>query len=147
MTNVMRTFAVAAAPGAVLDYLKDFGNTVEWHPATRRTTRHDTGPVAVGSTWHHVLKVLGLTTELTYTLAELGPDRLVFVGGNEGATSVGTITVRPVPGGSEVTYHLDLEVHGLAKLVTPVMKIEFEKLGDETASRLTETLNRLASAA
>jgi hypothetical protein len=147
MTIVVRTFAVATAPGAVLDYLTDFGNTVEWDPATRQTTRNDGGPIVVGSSWHNVSKIRGLTTELTYTLAERGPARLVFVGRNEGATSVDTITVRPVPGGSEVTYHVDLEMHGLAKLVTPVMRTEFEKRGDETAARLIETLNRLAAAA
>jgi len=69
------------------------------------------------------------------------------VGRNDGATSIDTITVRPVSGGSEVTYHVDLEVHGLAKLATPVMRIEFEKLGNETAARLTDVLNRLTSAA
>lgn len=35
----------------------------------------------------------------------------------------------------------------VAKLATPVMKIEFEKLGNETAVRLTGILNRLTSAA
>ena len=29
---------------------------------------------------------------------------------------------------------MDLEMHGVAKLATPVMKIEFEKLGNETAA-------------
>jgi hypothetical protein len=147
MTIVVRTFAVAASPGAVLGYLKDFGNAVAWDRATRWTARQDTGPVTVGSSWHHVSKIRGLTTDLTYTLAEISHGRLVFIGRGEGATSVDTITVRPVPGGSEVTYHVDLEMHGLAKLVTPVIRTEFEKRFDETARRLTESLNRLASAA
>jgi carbon monoxide dehydrogenase subunit G len=144
MTIVVRTFAVTAPPAAVLDYLADFGNTREWDPATQSTTRIDSGPIAPGASWHTVSKVLGLTTELTYTLASTESDKLVFVGRNEGATSIDTITVRPVDGGgSEVTYRVDLEVHGLAKLATPVMRIEFEKLGTETAARLTEVLNRV----
>jgi carbon monoxide dehydrogenase subunit G len=147
MTIVSRTFAVSAAPDMVLEYLQDFGNTEEWDPATRRTTRIDTGPIGVGSSWHNASKILGVTAELTYTLATVESDKLVFLGRNEGATATGTITVRPVPGGSEVTYHVDLEMHGLAKLMTPVMKIEFEKLGTETAARLTDVLNRLTRAA
>jgi hypothetical protein len=147
MTIVARTFAVSAAPDTVLGYLRDFGNTEEWDPATQHTTRLDSGPIAAGASWHNQSRILGVTTELTYTLTAVESDKLVFLGRNEGATTIDTITVRPVVGGSEVTYHVDLEMHGLAKLMTPVMKIEFEKLGTETAARLTDVLNRLTSAA
>ena len=145
MTVVVRSFVVSATPAAALGYLRDFGNTVEWDPGTRQTTRTGSGPIVVGTTWHNVSKVLGVTTELTYCLTEVTGDRLVFVGRNEGATSTDTITVRPAPDdGTEVTYHVHLELHGLAKLATPVMKLEFEKLGNEVAARLTEVLNRLS---
>jgi carbon monoxide dehydrogenase subunit G len=147
MTIVVRTFTVTAAPGLVLEYLADFGNTEEWDPATQCTTRHGSGPITVGTSWHHRSKFLGRTTELTYTLTALENDRIVFVGRSEAATSVDTITVHPAGGGSTVTYHVDLEMHGLVKLAAPVMRIEFEKLGTETASRLTSVLNRLEQAA
>jgi carbon monoxide dehydrogenase subunit G len=147
MITIVRMFTVAAPAEAVLGYLKDFGTTEEWDPATRQTTRLGTGPLAVGASWHNTSKVLGVRTDLTYTLEAAGSDRLVFVGRDEGATSTGTITVRPVAGGTEVTYHRELEVHGLAKLASPVMKIEFERLGTETATRLTGILNRLPAAA
>lgn len=144
---VARTFAVCAAPDTVLAYLADFGNTTEWDPATQHTTRIDAGPIRVGARWRNTSKILGVTAELTYTLAATDHDRLVFVGRNEGATSVDTITVRPVPGGCEVAYHVALEVHGLAKLAAPVMRFELERLGTETAARLTDILNRLTEAA
>lgn len=146
MTVVVRTFVVSAAPAAVIGYLTDFGNTNEWDPATQRTTRtgNGNGPIVVGTTWQNVSKVLGVTTELTYCLTVAESDRIVFAGRNEGATSTDTITVRPAAGGgTEVTYHLHVEMHGLAKLAAPLMKIEFEKLGDEVVTRLTGVLNRL----
>lgn len=144
---VARTFTVSAPAPAVLDYFADFGHTEEWDPATRRITRNDAGPIVVGSSWHSESKVLGVSTSLTYTLCAAESDRLVFIGRNEGATSTDTITVRPVEVGAEVTYHVDLEMHGVAKLATPLVKIELEKLGSETVARLTEVLNRLASQA
>ncbi|MEU7908120.1 SRPBCC family protein [Actinoplanes sp. NPDC049118] len=147
MITISRTFTVAAPVEAVLAYLKDFGNTNAWDAATRQTTRTDDGPLAVGASWHNTSRILGVTSELTYTLQAVESDRLVFVGRNDGATSTDTITVRPVAGGSEVTYHVELEMHGVAKLATPVMRIEFERLGDQTAARLTDALNRLTSAA
>jgi carbon monoxide dehydrogenase subunit G len=143
MITISRTFTVSAPAQAVLAYLKDFGNTNEWDRATVRTVRTDSGPLGVGATWHTTSKVLGVQSELTYTLQAVDSDRLVFVGHNEGATSTDTITVRPVADGTEVTYRLELELHGLAKLATPVMRTEVEKLGTETAARLTAVLNGL----
>jgi carbon monoxide dehydrogenase subunit G len=147
MAVLSRTFTVTTAPGAVVDYLKDLGHSREWDPATREATRIGSGPVGVGATWHKVTKVLGVTTQLTYCLAALERDRIFFVGRNEGATSTDTITVRPVPGGSEVTYHVHLELHGLAKLAGPVLRAELEKLANEVTARLTSLLGRLPAAA
>jgi carbon monoxide dehydrogenase subunit G len=142
VTIVVRTFAVAASPAAVLRYLTDFGNI-----RGLAATRHDSGPITVGSSWLHESRILGRTTELTYTVAELGADRVVFVGRNENVTAIEAVTIRPAPCGTEVTYRADLEMHGLAKLATPVMRSEFDKVGDETAARLTAALNDLESAA
>jgi carbon monoxide dehydrogenase subunit G len=139
---VERNFGVGAPAEAVLDYLRDFGNTTEWDPATRRISRVDDGPIKIGSSWHHESKVRGVTTDLTYALCEDQGGRLVFIGRNEGATATATVIVQAVAGGCAVTYHLDLERHGVAKLATPVMKIEYEKLGTETAQRLAEVLGR-----
>jgi carbon monoxide dehydrogenase subunit G len=144
---VARTFVVTAPADVVLDYLRDFGNTQQWDPATRRTTRLGDGPIVVGSSWRHEARVLGVRAELTYTLAAAADDRRGFVGRSEGATSTGTVTVRPVEDGTEVTYHVDLEMHGLAKLATPVLRAEAEKLATETALRLAGVLNRLTSPA
>lgn len=143
MTVVARTLTVRAAPGRVLDHLRDFGNSARWDPAAR-TVRLDEGPIAVGSSWHHHSKIRGVAIELTYALSVAERDRLVFVGRNEGATSTETVTVRTVAGGTEVTYHVDLQIHGLAKLMTPVMRAEFERLGTAIAARLTDVLDRLA---
>ena len=137
---VVRSFGVSAAAEAVLDYLRDFGHTEEWDPATRRTERIDTGPIGIGSSWRHQARVLGVNAELTYTLCQAETDRLVFIGRNEAATATGTFTVVPIPPGSQITYHLDLEMHGVAKLATPMMKAEVEKLGTQTVVRLAEVL-------
>jgi carbon monoxide dehydrogenase subunit G len=147
MISISRTFTVAAPADAVLEYLRDFGNTNEWDPATQQATRIGGGPLTVGASWHHTSKVLGVRTELTYTLQAATGDRLVFTGHSEGATTTGTIAVRPVADGTEVTYQVQLEVHGLAQLATPVLRIELEKLGDATAAQLTSVLNRHAAPA
>ncbi|GAB2460474.1 SRPBCC family protein [Jatrophihabitans fulvus] len=147
MTQVERTFEVTPPPAVVVPYLADFGNATEWDPGTEECTRNDSGPIAVGANWHNVSKIMGLKTELTYTLDTLTDDTIVLVGKNDTATSIDTITVRPSGTGSEITYHVDLEMHGAAKLGTPVMKLVFEKLGGDTEDQMTEVLNKLGASA
>lgn len=143
MTTVSRTFSVAPAPPIVIEYLKDFGHAEEWDPGTQKCTRTDTGPIGEGSTWHNVSKIAGVKAELTYTLRTLTDDTIVLVGTNDSATSTDTITVTPDGAGSSITYRADLEMHGAAKLITPAMKLIFEKLAGDTQKQLTQVLDKL----
>ena len=140
-----RTFDVRPEPAVVVGYLKDFSNAEEWDPGTETCTRTDTGPVAVGSTWHNVSKIAGVSTELDYRLESLSDDTIVFQGHNESATSTDTITVVPNPegSGSRVTYEADIQMKGMAKLADPIMKLVFEKVGNDTEDDMVTVLNRL----
>lgn len=143
MVNVSRTFTVDQPVDAVVAYLADFGNAEEWDPGTQTSTRIDSGPVQVGASWHNVSKILGRETELTYRLERLEPGRVTVVGRNDTATSTDDITVRPSGTGSEIQYESTVELNGLAKLGTPVMKLEMERLGRETEKQLIEALGKL----
>ena len=143
MTTVERTFTVEATPRVVLDYLKDFGHAEEWDPGTESCMREGAGPVEVGTTWHNVSKIAGVSTELTYRLAELREDRVVFEGSNDSARTTDTITVTPAGVGSQVHYRAEIELQGAAKLATPAVKLIFEKIGNDTEKKLTEVLNAL----
>ena len=142
MIVLERTFAVTAGPAVVHDYLTDFAHTPEWDPATQHARRIDAGPLAPGATWHSTGRILGVSVELIWTLINAEPYRLVFGGRNEGATRTDTIRLRPVTGGTEVTYRVDLELHGLAQLVAPVIRCEFEESGTRGAAGLREALDR-----
>lgn len=146
MTTVSRTFDVRTEPAVVVDYLKDFAHAEDWDPGTESCTRTDSGPVAVGSTWHNVSKIAGVSTELDYRLESLTAETIVFKGHNESATSTDTITVFPGPDGtgSRVTYEAVIEMKGAAKLASPIMKLVFEKVGNDTEDDMTAVLNRLA---
>lgn|SRR5690349_16623843 len=143
MPSVSRTFPVRPPPSQIVDYLKDFGNAEEWDPGTRECTRTDSGPIREGAAWHNVSNIFGVTTELTYTLDKLGAGELVFVGKNKSATSTEIINVKPGNTGSVITYRNDLAMHGLATLLSPVMKLAFEKLANDTEKQMTHVLNGL----
>jgi hypothetical protein len=145
MFVVERTFAVTAAPEAVLTYLTDLTHTSQWDRAVEQAARTNPGPIVPGASWHQVRKVFGITAELTYTLITVAPDRLVLHGRNEGATCIDTVWLRPAGTGTEVTYRVELELHGLAKLAMPVLRPEFEKQGSASAAGLADALNELAA--
>ncbi|WNV88143.1 SRPBCC family protein [Umezawaea sp. Da 62-37] len=143
MVNVERTFTVTRPVEVVVDYLKDFGHAEQWDPGTVSCTRVDTGPIGVGSQWHNVSEFKGKETRLAYRLERLEDRRLTFVGDNKTATSTDDITLAPVDGGTEITYHAHIVFHGLAKVADPFLKSEFEMLGDATAKSMTEAIESL----
>lgn len=143
MPTVSRTFTVRTAPGRVVEYLRDFSNAEQWDPGTQSCTRVGEGPIEVGTTWHNVSKIAGVTAKLTYTLRESGNRTLVFVGENDSSTSTDTITVDASGAGSVITYHADLEMKGAAKLLSPAMKLVFEKLANDAEEQMTTVLNGL----
>ena len=91
--EITRTVETRTPVEKVFSYLSDFTTTEEWDPGTESCTRTDSGPVEVGSTWHNVSKIAGVSTELDYTLESLTDDTIVLVGRNDSATSTDTITV------------------------------------------------------
>lgn len=143
MPTVTRTFTVQPDPATVIDYLKDFSHAEEWDPGTVSCTRADSNPVQVGSRFHNVSKIAGVSTELDYRLETLTAGSIVFVGENDSATSTDTITVRPHAGGSEITYEAVIEAKGIGKLAEPLMKLVFERIGTLTEEQMTEVLNAL----
>jgi carbon monoxide dehydrogenase subunit G len=141
--RISRTFSVGATPSDAVAYLADFTNAKEWDPGTQDCARLDSGPVAVGATWRNVSRVLGRQTELTYRLDRLEPDHITLVGTNKSATSTDDITViGSDSGGSVITYTATIDLHGVASLATPLMKIEMERLGTETVKGITTALSR-----
>ena len=144
MVSVSRTFVVDKPVEQVVAYLADFANAEEWDPGTESCVQTSTGPVQVGTTWHNVSKIAGVTTELDYTLESLSPGRIVLVGRNDTATSTDTITVTAVGSQSEVTYDAQLELKGVAKLGAPAVKVVFEHLGNETEKGIQDAVARLS---
>jgi carbon monoxide dehydrogenase subunit G len=144
MITVERTFGVAKPVDVVIDYLKDFAHAEQWDPGTKTCVQETEGPVEVGTRWHNVSELKGHQTELTYELVRLEPGHLTFVGRNDSATSTDDIQVAAGEAGATITYHAEIELHGIAKIAQPFLAGEFEHLGDETRDRITAVINGLA---
>lgn len=144
MITLERTIRTAADPAAAYAYLADFENAVEWDSGTVSCTRTsgDGGP---GTVYRNVSRFAGRTVELDYTVEKRSEPVFVIVGRNKTTTSHDTITVRPVPGGSEVVYHAEFTFTGIIGIIAPVVKPLLERLGDETEKTLRTALERLAA--
>ncbi|GAA1949831.1 SRPBCC family protein [Amycolatopsis minnesotensis] len=143
MVDVERIFTVRKPVDTVIEYLKDFSHSERWDPGTVSCRRTGSGPLGVGAEWHNVTEFRGKKTELTYRLDRAEPGRLVFVGTNKTVTSTDDLTLTALGEGTRVTYRATITFHGLAKLADPFLKREFERLGDEVVSTMTETLEAL----
>ncbi|MGW4056647.1 SRPBCC family protein [Amycolatopsis sp. NPDC004747] len=144
MVQVERTVTVGAPIGAVAEYLADFAHTEDWDPGTISCTRTDPGPIAVGAQWHNVSEFRGRKTELDYRLTRREPGKVTFVGENKTATSTDDFTLSAAPEGTLVRYRATIVFHGWAKLASPLLKREFERLGDEVVPELRRVLGALA---
>lgn len=143
MTHVSRTFTADVPIETVVRYLSDFANAESWDPGTVTCTQNGTGTLGVGTTWRNVSKILGRRTELTYELTYADPQRLTFVGKNKTATSKDDLTFEAIGDTTSITYDATVTFNGLAKLVDPIMKREFEKLADQIVELMPKTLEAL----
>ncbi|MFJ3667129.1 SRPBCC family protein [Streptomyces sp. NPDC090106] len=141
MIEVERVITLDHALTDVVGFLSDFGNTEMWDPGTVTCDRLDDGPLSVGSEWRNVSVFRGRRTELRYRLTRLDPDHLVFVGRNRTATSTDDLRFTQEGGRTRVTYKARIEFAGLARLAAPLLKREFERLGDEVSGQLPRAVD------
>jgi carbon monoxide dehydrogenase subunit G len=145
MVDVERSFTVPRPVRVVVEYLKDFAHAESWDPGTVSCSRVDGGPIEVGAKWHNVSEFRGRKTELAYQLTRFEPQHLTFVGENKTATSTDDLKFADVDGATSITYHANIVFHGIAKLADPLLKREFEKVGDQVVAAMTESISALGS--
>jgi uncharacterized protein YndB with AHSA1/START domain len=139
--DIVRTLVLPRPAEEVFAYLQDFTNTEEWDPGTVRTTR-ESGDGGVGTRYLNVSKFLGRETELTYVVEESMPhQRLRLRGENDTVISADTMILTPAEGGgTELTYRAEFTFKGASRLVAPLLRPAFRRLGDGAEKGLREAL-------
>lgn len=136
MIGVERVVMVHRPLAEVVAYLEDFGRAEEWDPGTVRCERLDEGPVRVGARWRNTSRFRGRTTELRYELVVRESARLVFVGENRTVTARDDLRFAEEGTATRLTYRASLRFKGLARLASPFLAGEFERLADGVVARL-----------
>lgn len=144
MVQVQRTFVVRKPIDVVVTYLRDFAHAEQWDPGTQKCEQTTAGPIGVGTEWHNESKLFGIGTELTYRMVADEPGRVTFEGTNKTARSVDDLTFTASGSEStEITYVADITFNGAAKLVDPLAKLAFERVGNQVVPSMTTALEAL----
>jgi uncharacterized protein YndB with AHSA1/START domain len=128
--RLQRTVTVDKPVEVVFAYLADFSTTTEWDPGTVLTERlHGDG--GIGTTYRNVSTFLGRQTQLEYVVQEFVPgERVRLRGENRTVVAVDTMTFgRAGKGGTEVTYQAEFTFKRLARLLAPLLRPAFARLG------------------
>ena len=127
----------------VFGYLSDFTTTTEWDPGTVVTVNHH-GNGGTGTTYLNTSTFLGRTTQLTYIVREFIPgERIQLRGDNKTVTAVDTMTFRSIDAGTEVTYTAEFTFKGPSRLLAPLLRPAFERLGQQAQAGMRKALNQL----
>ena len=141
--ELRRIVTVATALDKVFAYLADFTTTTEWDPGTVTTIR-TTGDGTVGTEYLNTSTFAGRTTQLNYVVQELVPNqRISLRGENTTVIAHDTMTFRQTENGTEVTYTADFAFKGVARLLAPLLRAAFNRLGDRAQTGMTAALTRL----
>lgn len=141
--KVQKTVVVDKPLDKVFGYLSDFTTTTEWDPGTVLTVNRQ-GDGGVGTTYLNTSKFLGRETQLTYVVREFIPGKRVQLRGeNKTVIAVDTMTFRTVDAATEVTYTAEFTFKGPSRLLAPLLRGAFDRLGAGAEIGMRKALNLL----
>jgi uncharacterized protein YndB with AHSA1/START domain len=141
--RLQKTVIIDKPRDTVFDYLSDFTTTTEWDPGTVVTTNHH-GDGGVGTTYLNTSTFLGRKTQLTYIVREFIPrERIRLRAENKTVIAVDTMTFRSTDAGTEVTYTAEFTFKGPSRLLAPLLRPAFERLGQQAQAGMRKALNQL----
>ena len=124
MAAIVESIEIARPPEDVFPYVTDPSRLAEWQESVVSTRLEGGGPPAVGSRVTVTRRIGRSERTMTAELTELNPPRSWAVRGIDGPIR-GNVkgTIEPLDDGarSRVTIELDLEGHGIGKLLVPLV--------------------------
>jgi uncharacterized protein YndB with AHSA1/START domain len=121
---IKSSIEIARPPEEVFAYVTDPSRLAEWQESVVNTRMEGSGTPGVGSRVVVTRRIGRVERTMTSELTELSPPRSWAVRGVDGPIR-GNVngTIEPLDGGarSRVTIELDLQGHGIGKLLVPLV--------------------------
>lgn len=149
MAAIVESIEIARPPEDVFPYVTDPTRLAEWQESVVSTRLEGGGPLAVGTRVTVTRRIGRSERAMTSELTELNPPRSWAVRGIDGPIR-GNVrgTIEPLDDGarSRVTIELDLEGHGIGKLLVPlVVRRQAQKELPKNQQNLKERLESSAA--
>ena len=144
MAPIATSVEIARSPEDVFAYIADFPRQPEWQEGLVSVTVETEGPARVGTRVVHRRKLGPRTVATTSELTAYDPPHLVSFRGIDGPIRAqGSQRIEPVGDGSRVSFEMELEGHGLGKLMLPMAR----KQATRQVAASHEKLKRILEAA
>lgn len=121
-------------------YMADVTHFVEWDPGVTSVVRVAGDGTSVGTAYDLRVQSSG-TMVMRYEVKEYdAPHRILLVARTAFLTSVDEVRVDANGTGSIVTYDAKLTLNGPLRLLDPVLRLAFRRIGDRAAAGLKRVL-------
>jgi hypothetical protein len=123
-------------------YLADLRSVAEWDPSVEEIRLVAGDPGTVGARYELEVSFLGRRVSLPYvTVAAEPPHRVVFTAETGSLTIRDEALIKPIAdGGSTVIWDADLRLKGPRRILDPLLRLGFDRLGSRAVLGLTERL-------
>ncbi|MEV6742200.1 SRPBCC family protein [Streptomyces sp. NPDC051104] len=139
MAEVSAEVRIEAPAGKVWAALTDWSAYGEWNATHTGFPKGGPETPAVGGTFEENMKLMGFPAEVTWTIDELRPERVLSIRG-KGPMAVDLVTrCTPTPDGEATSVRIDGEFTGAA------VSLMAGKLKDSATATLNESLRRLGA--
>jgi uncharacterized protein YndB with AHSA1/START domain len=143
MAPIVESVEINRRPEDVFAYLDQLDRHKEWDDQILSTRVETEGPTRVGTRATDTRKVPIGKQDVTYEITEHDPPRRAAFRGVRGPVRpVGVMTVEPLDDGSRsrVTIELELQGHGIGKLLAPLANRDARKNVPGSQAKLKERL-------
>jgi carbon monoxide dehydrogenase subunit G len=129
----------------VWGYLADLRSIAEWDPSVEKIRLVSGDPEKVGARYQLEVSFLGSRVSLPYVAVTVEPPtRLVFAAESESVVVRDEARIRPnADGGTSLTWDAELRLKGVRRLLDPLLRLAFNRLGSQAARGLSERVNEL----
>jgi uncharacterized membrane protein len=123
MAHIATSVDIARSPEDVFAYIADFGRQQEWQEGLVSVTVETEGPLRVGTRVVHRRKLGPQTVATTSEITTYDPPQVIGFRGIDGPIRAeGSQRVEPAGDGSRVLFDMELNGHGLGKLLLPIAR-------------------------
>jgi uncharacterized membrane protein len=123
MARIATSVEIARSPEDVFAYIADFPRHPEWQEGLVSVTVETEGPSRIGTRVVHRRKLGLQTVATTSEVSAYDPPRVIGFRGIDGPIRAeGSQRVEPAGEGSRVFFEMELEGHGLGKLMLPMAR-------------------------